>query len=144
MGRPRGLDARADPDMAPRPSRGGSERASGPRQVGAPQGCGRGSGLPQRPWEAATPDVEPRNDRRAPAASARPGRALREPRAAIVQAPDEGSDGAFAAVVPARTGSGRLRPGDAWSSGQRGAVVDVYVRLSEGVMASRVSMLGYG
>src|SRR5439155_25040738 len=85
---------------------------------------------------------ESRNDRRAPAASARPGRALREPRAAIVQAPDEGSDGAFAAVVPARTGAGRLRPGAARSSGQRGAVVVDHDRTTEGEVAGRVRNLG--
>src|SRR6266436_2794030 len=99
MGRPRGVDAPEDPDVAAGSSRGGSDRTAGTREVGATQGHRRGVGLPQRSREAAPPDAEPRNDRRAPAAGARPGGALREPRAAVVQAPNEGSDRAFAAAV---------------------------------------------
>src|SRR5437867_30994 len=117
MGWPRGHDAAADPDVAAGSSRGGSDRAAGAREVGATQGHRRGPRLPQRAWEAAAPDAEPRNDRRAPPAGARPGGALRESRAAFVQAADEGSDRAFAATVPARAGPGRLRPGSAGSFG---------------------------
>src|SRR5206468_1131565 len=65
-----------------------------------------------------------------------------EPRAALVQAPDEGSDRAAAAVVPARTGPGGLRPGPARSPGQRGPVVVDHDWTTEGEVAGRVGGLG--
>jgi len=99
------------------PFRPGASDRSAPGRRGRRRDAPRSGGRGRPSWRGAAPAWPP------PSAGTRDRGALREPRPAVVRAPDGRGRGALAAALPPRARPGRRRARAAGAPGRGGAVV---------------------